>query len=55
VTAVEQDTINCEYLAYFEGKKSEKNSKKKVIKGILCNFFRVTSLEHLSLAEFSDE
>ena len=33
VSPVEKDTIDCEYLAYFEPKKL----KKKIIKEILCN------------------
>jgi hypothetical protein len=42
-SSVEQDTIDCEYLAYFEPKT---NSKKKLIKEMLCNFL-VRTLQYL--------
>ena len=38
VSPVEQDTIDCEYLAYFEPKKILKNSKKENLNlGVLNN------------------
>ena len=39
MSPVEQDTIDCEYLAYFEPKKNQKKSKKKIYKRDIMQLF----------------